>query len=55
MFSSSFNYDCGQFDQGIFLTNVKKIGEYEYSECFTGCKRCYPSIKNDCYLIYKWS
>ena len=50
MFSSSSNFDYGQFHNGIFATNIEKItGKYEYSECFAGCKRCYSSKKNDCY------
>ena len=50
MFSSSSNFDYGQFHNEIFATNIEKItGKYEYLECFDGCKRCYSSKKNDCY------
>ena len=50
MFSSSSNFDYGQFSQEIFVTKVAKItGNYEYSSCSSNCKRCYSSKKNDCY------
>ena len=50
VFSSSSNFDYGEFRSKVFATSVEaKTGKYNYSDCYTGCKRCYDNKKNDCY------
>ena len=50
MFSSSSNFDYGEFDKQKYVISVEKItGKYTSDDCYPGCKRCYSSNRNDCY------
>ena len=50
MFSSSSNFDYGEYNPGQYAEEVTLItGKYRFKGCSDGCKRCYSSKKNDCY------
>ena len=50
LFSSSSNFDYGEYDSGKYVTKVEPIkGEYLSGNCPDNCKRCYSSAQNDCY------
>ena len=50
LFGSTGNFDYGQFHSNIYTTSVEpKSGKFTYKDCYSGCKRCYSSEKNECY------
>ena len=50
LYSSSSNFDYGEFHPNVYVTEVEaKTGAATYDNCYSGCKRCYSSEKNDCY------
>ena len=50
LFSSSSNFDYGEYEPYVYATKVEPLtGAYLSKNCFDHCKRCYSSAQDDCY------